>query len=67
MKKLIANVLIGIVAFGLVASIGYGGWCIEKWLNYKFSYESQVQEQMAPLEERVVALEKRVAELEKKP
>lgn len=55
-----------VAAFLLIAGIGYGGWKLERWWHYKFSYQSQVQEDMKPLVERIEALEKRVIELEKK-
>jgi biopolymer transport protein ExbB/TolQ len=53
---------------GIIAAIFLvvGGWKLERWINYKISYSSQVTEQVQPLVDRVSALEKRVEQLEKK-
>ena len=57
-------VILGFIVF--LAAFSYGCWRFERWVNYKFGYRADVQEEVQPLAERVTALEKRVAELEKK-
>lgn len=53
---------------GIIVSIllVIGGWKLERWINYKMSYSSQVSEQVQPLVDRIVVLEKRVDALENK-
>lgn len=60
MKSTFAVILFVIV----MIFVGYGCWKLERWWHYKFSYQSQVQEDMKPLVERVDALERRVSVLE---
>lgn len=63
MKNDIAGpIIIVITAILLVI----GGWKLERWINYKMSYSSQVTSQVQPLVDRVTVLEKRVEQLEKK-
>jgi hypothetical protein len=49
-----------IIAVVVLVTIGYGSWRFEKWVNYKFSYESEVKRAVEPLEKRITELEKRV-------
>lgn len=48
----------------LFIAISYGGWRLERWFHYKFSYQSQVQDEIKPLVQRLNALEQRVSVLE---
>ncbi len=48
----------------IVVILWWAGWKIERWVHYKFSYQSQVQEDLKPLVQRVDALEQRVSALE---
>jgi len=50
----------------IVAGLSYPAWKFERWLHYKFSYQSQVQQEIKPLVVRIENLEKRVSELEHK-
>lgn len=50
----------------ILVCLAYGSWKFERWWHYKFSYSSQVTEQIQPLVDRVIALEKRVEQLEGK-
>lgn len=58
------SVIGSILAFILVAALGYGGWRLERWFHYKFSYQSQVQAEMQPLVNRIADLERRVSAIE---
>jgi hypothetical protein len=62
MKEVIGIIL----AIVLVACIAYGSWTIQKKVNYKFMYSSQVEKQIQPLVVRINELEKRVKALESK-
>jgi len=62
-----------LAAFALVVLVGIGGCKLERYVHYKFSYQSKVAEQIKPLENRidhlsnvVVRLERRLETLEKK-
>lgn len=50
----------------ILVCLAYGSWKFERWSYYKFSYSSQVSEQVQPLVDRIVVLEKRMDALEKK-
>lgn len=50
----------------IVGGFAYPVWKLERWFHYKFSYQSQVQNEIKPLAVRIENLEKRVSELEKK-
>lgn len=55
----------GLVLFLIVMIfVGYGCWKLERWWHYKFSYQSQVQQDMKPLANRISDLEARVSVLE---
>ena len=57
--------VIGIIV--LVAGMGYGGWQLERWFHYKFSYKDQVEDQilqqLSPLQIRIMNLEREVSNL----
>lgn len=59
-----SSVFILILFFVAVGFLGYGGWKLERWWHYKFSYQSQVQDDLKPLVQRINALEQRVSVLE---
>lgn len=59
--KNVLGILVGLALFGALA---YGGWRVERWFHYKFSYQSQVQAEMQPLVKRIADLEARVSVLE---
>lgn len=50
----------------ILCFMAYGGWKFKRHINYKLSYQNQVQEEMEPMVVRIENLEKRVSELEKK-
>jgi len=60
MKTIISYFLAFIVIFALI----FGCWQVERWFNYKFNYQSQVQADMQPLVKRIANLEYRVSVLE---
>lgn len=49
-----------------IVIVTYAGWQIKRYVNYKLSYQSQVQKEIKPYVVRIENLEKRVSELEKK-
>lgn len=57
-----------IIGLILVVVIGYYSWRLERYVHYKWSYQSMVQTQVekdiAPLKQQVATLEQRVAVLE---
>jgi Tfp pilus assembly protein PilO len=56
-----AIVLVVVVVMGLT----YGGYVLHRWVNWKLSYESKVEEAAEPLEKRLGDLERRVEILER--
>ena len=44
MKNVFGYAVVGIVFVAVVAGIGFGGWYVKRWFNYKMSYQSMVQE-----------------------
>lgn len=42
----------------LAVALGYGGWCLERWINWKFSYGEKVEERLERVEKRLEALER---------
>jgi len=60
MKNFLIVTALILVTFGF----GFGCWKLERWTNYKFSYQSQVQSELQPLKDRISELEKRVYQLE---
>lgn len=61
-KSSLTAAMLGVVI--VLACFSYGAWRFERWWHYKFSYSTQVAEQMQPLVNRVTDLEKRIATLE---
>lgn len=59
-----SSVFMLILFFVAVGFLGYGCWKLERWWHYKFSYQSQVQDDLKPLVERITVLEHRVSVLE---
>ena len=58
-------VTIGIVAFALsvaamLGGIIYGGYKLNRWWNWKFGYESKVEEVIRPLQDRIKKLEEKL-------
>ena len=54
MTSFLAIVLVILVIF----TLGYFGWRIERWANWRFSYGPQVEKQIKDLEKRIIELEK---------
>lgn len=58
-----------IIIFFITGVLSFGGWVIEREINYSFSYEDKVieilQEQIEPLKLRIKALEGEVKILKK--
>lgn len=56
-KYTIATIAIIIV----LVTISYGNWLLKRHINYKWTYQSmvqsEIQEQIKPLEKRIAALE----------
>ena len=50
-----------VAAIIFVLLLGYGGWTLERSINYKWSYQDQVQTEIQkaikPLNDRITALE----------
>ena len=46
-----------IVVGSLAALLAYGGWKLERWLNWKFDYESRVEQRLQDIEKRLDHLE----------
>lgn len=66
MRFLISPALPTLILLLLFILFGYPLWKFQRWVHYKASYQSQVQEDIKPLVIRIENLEKRIAELEKK-
>lgn len=45
------------LTFAAAVALGYGGWCLERWANWKLSYGPRVEERLINLEKRLGALE----------
>jgi len=60
------DVLIFIGVLTVAILVIWGCWRLERWWNWKVSYQSQVEQVVQPLEQRVADLEKRVLVLENK-
>jgi len=60
------HVLILMSVFIVALCLAWGCWRLERWWNWKVSYQSQVEQVVQPLEQRVTDLEKRVLVLENK-
>lgn len=54
---------IAVIVFIVCLYFAYGCWRLNRWLNYKYSYESfvtqQIETRVAPLEKRIKTLEER--------
>lgn len=46
MKDIMTMVVPTVLVLALMFAIGYGGWRVKRWFNYKVGYSSQVQEQV---------------------
>ncbi len=60
--KTIIQVLVSIIAVALMI---WGGWRIERWINYKMGYQYDVKEEIEPLRMDIKDLRERVERLEK--
>jgi hypothetical protein len=49
----------------LTIPLGYGGFKLQRWWHYKFSYQSKVLEEIQPLVLRIEQLERDVVELKR--
>jgi len=58
------NVLGILAAILFIIVLAYGNWQIERWWNYKFGYQSQVQAKLVPLQKQIADLQLRVSVLE---
>ena len=62
--KNVKVILVGILVIVLLVAIPYVGWKIERWWNYKMSYQDQVQVEIQkaikPLNDRITVLESQV-------
>lgn len=66
MKKDMFSVILAVVlALALIAGIAYGGWRLERWFNWSFGYQSQMQSEIEPLKKEIQELKERVEKLEK--
>lgn len=52
-----------ILIIAIFGGLGYGGWILQKKINYKFGYQANVRHE---IEKTVTPLIKRIEELEKK-
>lgn len=57
MKRTIGIIAAALAAATVVAAMIYGGWKLERELNWKFSYGTKVQERIDRIERRLDALE----------
>lgn len=60
------NILLILVVVFVLVAVSFGSWKVQRYVHYKFSYESQVAKQIQPIVDRVNALEKRIVVLENK-
>lgn len=52
---------------GIFIGIGgclYGGWCAQRWINYKWNYQGHVVKEIEPFKTELEELRKRVEALE---
>jgi len=57
-----------IINFTIIAAIVlliWGGYRVDRWINYKLGYEDYVKKDMAPIENRLSTIEERLDKLEK--
>ena len=55
--KIKTEILAMLVALAVSIPIGYGGWRLQRWHNWKFSYGAKVEQRIQALENRIEALE----------
>lgn len=65
MKEKIQAIFLYLVIIVIFGGFIYGAWEFKRWLNYKWGYQSQVQEDIEPLRKEIEDLKKRVLILEK--
>ena len=66
MKKVIVYITIVIITGGLV----YGGWQLERYINYSWFYQSsiqlEIQKELKPLNDKILKLEMEIKNLKEK-
>ena len=55
--KFLTKIGLWIVFGTTLVSIGVTGWYVKRWIHYRFSYQSQVEARVKPLEERIEEIE----------
>ena len=55
---ILAKIWIVFLVVVTVIFLWYVSFNLEKWFNYKFGYQSKVEERILPLEKRIEELEK---------
>jgi len=65
MKLKLVETIIVVFIVAVIALIDYGGWRIERWYHWKFSYGPKVEERIRQVEKRQTDLERRIEQLEK--
>jgi hypothetical protein len=67
-KKMIKELILGIIIVGIVSTVAYGLWNLKRKVNYSFGYESmvheQIQDETKELKMKLDRLEKRFDALE---
>ncbi len=59
------NATFVLISIPVLALIIWGGWRIERWINYKMGYQYDVKEELEPLRMDIKDLRERVERLEK--
>lgn len=49
---------LGFIAGSLAVLVAFGGWKLERWLNWKFDYGSRVEQRLQEVEKRLERLER---------
>jgi hypothetical protein len=57
-SRFAASGLLYLTVGSLVALIAFGGWKLERWLNWKFDYGSRVEQRLQEMEKRLERLER---------
>jgi hypothetical protein len=60
MKNSTSTIGTGLLMAILLIGLAYFGFKAERWFHYKFGYQSQVQEELQPIQETLELLDKRI-------
>jgi hypothetical protein len=57
------NTLVWFGGFLLAAIVGYGGWHLERWINWRFHHGPAVEKRLESIEFRLRELENKIGEV----